>query len=335
MLEAACNKMQDAFNMTQYKSRVKDVDAVLLNTPLHGNLGDHAIALCEEELFSDLNIKVLDFQRHSADYEAVAKATPEDKLIFISGGGYLGDLWPIEEYKVRDIIKAFAGHKIIIFPQTVSFDLSDEKSEKFFEESKSVYSQCPDLTLFVREQISYDFIRNQMPEVKVKLVPDMAMLMKYEANAKREGVVVCLRDDKERSILPDEKEMILQSLNKIYSSVRVIDTVIGNKLSRSKREKEVSHMLDCFAGSELVVTDRLHGMIFASVTSTPCIVINSKSHKIRGCYEWMKDLGYIKFADNTDEISGLTESLKGIKPVYNYERIKKAFDPLLDELKIR
>ncbi len=91
-------------------------------------------------------------------------------------------------------------------------------------------------------------------------------------------------------------------------------------------------MLDRFAGSELVITDRLHGMVFAAVTETPCIVLNSRSHKIKGCYEWLKDTGYIMIADNVDETAGLISRLKGVKPEYDLEKMRKAFAPLKDEL---
>ena len=332
MLKEIYHKLAYPFNITKYRSLIKDSDAVLFNSPLHGNLGDHAIALCENAFLSALNIKVLDFPWFYDNYESVARSTPEDKLILISGGGYLGDLWPEEEYKVRKIIKAFAGRKTIILPQTVSFDLSDQMAVEFFEESKNAYKMNPDLILFVREKISFDFVKERMPGIDIRLVPDMAMLTKYESNVKREGALVCLRDDKESSILPDDKELVLQTLRSKYSSVEPVDTVIGNKLSKNSRAQAVKSMLDRFAGSEIVITDRLHGMIFAAVTATPCVVINSISHKITGCYEWLKDLGYIVIAENAGEISGLTDRLSGVKPEYNYEIIQKAFDPLKDEL---
>ena len=332
MLKEICHKMINPFNMIKYRSLVKDADAVLLNTPLHGNLGDHAVAVCETELLSGLNIRVLDFPWLYGNYESAARATPKDKLILISGGGYLGDLWPEEEYKVRKILKAFTGFRVIILPQTVSFDLTDEKSKEFFEESKRAYEMNKDMTLFVREKISFDFVKDNMPGVDVRLTPDMAMLSEYKSGGKREGALICLRSDKERTVLPDDKEQILQNVRSVYGQTENVDTVIGNSLSVRRREQAVRSMLDRFAGSELVITDRLHGMVFAAVTETPCIVINSRSHKIKGCYEWLKDTGYIMIADNADEIPGLINILKGARPVYDLGKIRKAFDPLKDEI---
>ena len=40
-----------------------------------------------------------------------------------------------------------------------------------------------------------------------------------------------------------------------------------------------------FQKSELVITDRLHGMIFCYITKTPCIVMPNNNHKILMTYE--------------------------------------------------
>ena len=63
------------------------------------------------------------------------------------------------------------------------------------------------------------------------------------------------------------------------------------------------NIFDIFARSEIVITDRLHGMIFAAITGTKCIVLNSKSPKIKGCFEWIKDLKYIYFLNEISNFS--------------------------------
>lgn len=331
-IKAAIYKMADSISLIKYRSKVKEMDAVLLNTPRHGNLGDHAIAICENEFLSDLGIKVIDFQWFGNDLQSVARSTPKDKLILISGGGYLGDLWPEEEYRVREIIKAFSEYRIIVLPQTVSFDLTNEKSRLFFEESKRIYQKNTNLTLFVREKISFDFVKDNMPGIDVRLVPDMAMLFRYGGNCNRNGILVCMRDDIESMVPHDVVETVIKGLNERFGSVMCIDTVIGDKLSKHKRNEAVNEMIGSFAGSKCVVTDRLHGMIFSAVTETPCVVVKSRSHKIRGCYEWLKELGYIKIADDINEIPGLVDKMVDLKPEYNYGRIREAFDPLKNEL---
>ena len=70
-----------------------------------------------------------------------------------------------------------------------------------------------------------------------------------------------------------------------------------------KRKKVIYKKLKKFAKSKIVITDRLHGMIFAYLTQTPCIVFSNYNHKVIGTYEWIKDVNYIELAniDNMEE----------------------------------
>lgn len=65
---------------------------------------------------------------------------------------------------------------------------------------------------------------------------------------------------------------------------------------------EFEKKLDDLKSAELVVTDRLHGMIFAAITSTPCIVLPNYNHKIKYQYEWIKHLNYIVFLDDLNNL---------------------------------
>jgi len=44
-----------------------------------------------------------------------------------------------------------------------------------------------------------------------------------------------------------------------------------------------------------VITDRLHGMIFAFITGTPAIVLPNNNGKIEHSYDWISECGYICF----------------------------------------
>ncbi|MDI5788794.1 hypothetical protein PO124_11400 [Bacillus licheniformis] len=45
-------------------------------------------------------------------------------------------------------------------------------------------------------------------------------------------------------------------------AVQNFTTTIGRRVSRVSREKELNRLWDQLRGAEVVVTDRLHGMIF-------------------------------------------------------------------------
>lgn len=51
----------------------------------------------------------------------------------------------------------------------------------------------------------------------------------------------------------------------------------------------------------MVITDRLHGMIFAAITGTPCIAFDNISKKVSGVYKWIESLEYIKVVNSFEE----------------------------------
>lgn len=310
------------------------VQAVLFSTPLHGNIGDHAIAVAEKEILSSVGISVLDFPWAKNYFNVLAKLTPKDKIILITGGGFIGDLWIKEEKKVEKIIQAFNQHRIIIMPQTVHFNLETGEGRAFLERAEQIFSLHPSLTVFLREKISYKFMRKYMPKVHVELVPDIVMMLqKPDVKLSRHGILVCLRNDKEKTITDENRRIMLALLNKKYDKITYSDTVVRRNIGPDESNYMVQLKLREFAASELVITDRLHGMIFAAVTETPCIVINSRSHKIRGSYEWLEKLGYIRFLNNINNVLDVIEELKAIKPVYNHSAIINEMEPLYQILK--
>lgn len=145
--------------------------------------------------------------------------------------------------------------------------------------------------------------------------------------------MVCLRNDVEKTMMDENQRIMLAFLNKKYDKIIYSDMVENKSIGPEESNYMVQRKLREFAASELVITDRLHGMIFAAVTETPCIVLNSRSHKIRGCYEWLSKLGYIRFLDDINSLPGVLEELVLIKPVYDSDAIVNEMEPLYRVLK--
>ena len=91
-----------------------------------------------------------------------------------------------------------------------------------------------------------------------------------------------------------------------------------------------------FCGAKLVITDRLHGMIFAAVSETPAIVIRNYNHKVSGSFEWIKSLPYIKYADSVEEVlTEMPEMLKIQSCTYDNSVLSSYFDLLAEEVKAK
>ena len=98
-------------------------------------------------------------------------------------------------------------------------------------------------------------------------------------------------------------------------------------------------ILDTFMGEiskrELVITDRLHGMIFCAITGTPCIVFSNYNHKVKGSVEWFKHLDYIKYLDEVSETEDVIKEIMKVKNTkYDNKNILKELDQIVDKIKM-
>ena len=166
----------------------------------------------------------------------------------------------------------------------------------------------------------------------VELIPDMVLFMNKSQEPKnRAGCLLCLRNDHEKTRTKGQEKRILTSAQILFrEQVRYTDMCLDHNISPEMRTQEMGVKLDEFKGAQLVITDRLHGMIFAAITGTPCIVINSKSPKVRGCYEWIKDLDYIRFADDIEQIEDLYRQIPSGPHRYDNSHLLPYYKKLKD-----
>lgn len=284
---------------------------ILINTPTHGNLGDHAIAIAEIEFFG-LFLKDYAFLEIDGDsirnnlyiWKKIIK--PSD-VICISGGGYLGDLWMNEENLVLDIISSFASNKIVILPQTVHYNMCSE-NEYLFRAQKIYSEHKENLLVCLREQKSYGFFEKHFPFVGNKyLCPDMVLFLNKEKDLHRQDVLLCFRDDREK--ISHGIEQIISVLDDFKLEYNQISTVEEHGIRPDERNIYLDVLLKKIASSKLVITDRLHAMLFCVITATPCIAFDNISGKVSGTYEWIKHLDYIKLCSDSKNIESLVDNL--------------------------
>jgi len=309
---------------------------VFFNTPEHDNLGDQALTFAElvfvKENIPDLPCYEVTGSEMLGAIFGIGGLINKNDIIAIHAGGYLGTIWfGGGEKRCRKILKTYKHNKIIIFPQTVYY--SDDKfGNSELEKSKSIYSQCDNLTIFAREKFSYNFLKKHFTECNIKLVPDMVLyLQKHDKSCLRKGVLLCLRKDHEKTSASLEKFFeYLQGKNMDFICT---DTTIGKHVSPQDRDKELMQKLDEFSHAELVITDRMHGMVFSAITGTPCVVLKSLSYKTEGVYDWISDVKSIKMIQDLNELDGaINEVLINKDCIYEPEKLKYYFEPLIKEV---
>lgn len=279
----------------------------LLATPNHGNVGDQAIAYAEveflkKELEQFYVVEVM-FNEYLEWKEKLSSLILPEEIIMYHGGGNMGTEYFECETVFRDIIMRFPNNWIISFPQTIYYD-SSEESQAQFKASKEIYATNKRLILTAREKKSYEIMRNAYGDTnRILLVPDIVLYMQREESNQRSGVLTCLRNDVERSLTEEDHKEIYSVLKEQYMKINKSDTVVNlDYVSGDMRPKVVESKLNEVKKSELVVTDRLHGMVFAYLTKTPCIVLSNYNHKVCGLHEWIKTIANIVLIDNVKEL---------------------------------
>lgn len=298
-------------NKPKYINMTKNIDfneknIYLLNTPEHGNLGDQMIALATikflKKYFDKYNIVEITHDHFKYSKNILKRKIKNDALIIVHGGGYLGDLWEEEQKNFCEIIETFYLNKIIAFPQTVYF--SDNTKINYYREKINKYKN---LRIFVRENNSYRFLIDNKfcDERNVFLVPDIVLSYpELNFNTKRENILICARRDKEKITSLDKIKVILEKEKILFDQT---DTVIDCAINISKRDEILKSKLFEFSKYKLVITDRLHGMIFAYLTNTPCIAFDNISKKVSGVYQWISHSNCITCFSKFDEYLFLSE----------------------------
>lgn len=310
---------------------------VIFLAPDYGNLGDIAIGYAQKRFlskqFSDYELIEVPLSSTYSNTYSLKRKMNKDDIVTIIGGGNIGNLYQGIEDMRKYVISQFPNNKIISFPQTIDFT-DDEKGKDSLSETARVYGKHKDLLIFTREQKSYDVMLKVFPKNQVTLVPDIVLSLEENNDLLKRNlneVTFCIRNDDESILdgsLMNELKSYIESTGK---NVSYSDTHIGDKFYSSKEgETELKKIWNTFGSSSMVVTDRLHGMIFCVITGTPCIALNNSNGKVLGVFDkWIKGSNYIYVLDNPD-INSLKDHVSLLNDLTGFERksLRSDFDKM-------
>lgn len=307
-----------------------------LDAPDYGNLGDQAIAYAIKN-FAKSNFPEYEFceilQKDFPHYINWLKNNlkPND-IIFLTGGGNLGNLYRIYEATRRLIIKSFPYNKIFVFPQSICFT-NNIFGRLSFNEAKKIYSR-KNVTICCREINSLGQMKNL--NHNVLFVPDIVLSLslneKHLKSKNRTGAAKCLRNDIEK-LLTDAELVEVESIMKSTFGNDVMDITTMAQIdyiNKDNREDLLYDKFNEFAGRKIIVTDRLHAMIFSVLTKTPCVVFDNNNHKISGTYDWIKEVPYVKLITKVDELS---KAIKEVTSVSTKWKAGELHKPLINKIK--
>ncbi len=305
----------------------------LFGMPQYLNYGDIAIYVAEIEF---LNKYLPSFDVISIPERFMVKKIPivneiieDNDIIAFQGGGNMGDIWPYHDRIRQKVIDAFGSrYRIISFPQSIAFNNPAWPSKTY-----KLLKKCKDISIFAREKASYEKMKDIFPHnVKCFLVPDIAMsLDKTQDKGFADEVLFLLRKDKEKLYNPNINK-VKDYVNDKYKC-KYSDTVddIWHRIDEKTAEKRLDDKLKEFRKAKLVITDRLHGMIFSYITGTPALVFDNNNHKIKNSYNlWLKDLDSI-FLDNGDQESIFQFIDNAMNSKIPIRKINLDYSPLINE----
>ena len=288
-----------------YKEELNKNKIFLLMEPEYGNVGDQAIAYATEEYIKDyfpeyslIRVTEKNTFKHMKTLQRICKA---DDIIFLQGGGNMGSLYPQIERLRRFCIKCFPNNTIVSMPTTATYT-NDKLGNREFNKSLKVYNEHKKLILLAREKYTYEFLNKNYKQAKCLLVPDIVFYLadKIKNNGiDRTCEMLCIRKEKESILSSDERNKIIRNIINIFPNGFIYDTEIKRTVDEGIRDLEVISMLNQFKRAKIVITDRMHGMIFAAITGTPCVVLKSLDKKILGTYQWLKDIKSIKLIESS------------------------------------
>lgn len=289
------------------------------------NLGDMAITYaqveCLKQAYPDANIIAIPSTKTYEAIKTLKNYISKEDIITTIGGGNMGDMYQSLEDARLYVVKSFPDNKVISFPQTIDFNNS-----KSLNSSKRIYQNHKNLTIFARENNSFIRAKQYFQKVDIKECPDIVLsLNKIEPICERTDIICCLRADKEQNLTNSERQEIIDKIKNIFPDAQFTDTVdVALKDCTPERYSQtLENFWNRLRKSKVVITDRLHCMIFCAITGTPCVVFDNSNKKISGVYnQWMSELSYIKLFDNDQKDIAISVA----QELYNTNFNIKSFD---------
>lgn len=300
----------------------------------YGNLGDHAIAEAIHIFVSmntDIELYEIPFCTERNYNSIIDSIITKQDIIAIVGGGFFGSIWYGGQLRTNQILQRYPENRIIIFPQTMFWE---KGWETLRIESKNIFNNhIGKVFICARDEISYQEMKELFNECEVIHAPDMVLSIdwsKYVSVQKRTNIGICLKNDAE-SILSDEKRDEIFNIGTIFNEKVVsIDNELNRLIFEGERSDYLHKLLNQYASKRLVITDRMHGMLFSYITKTPCIVMAGVTHKNIENYKWIEKAEYIKVLSDFGELQDLASILMCYKD-YNYVHMDTTH--CFDELK--
>ena len=301
----------------------------------YGNLGDCAITVAQKRFIekkSNYQVVEVPISQTAEGVVFTQRNISKNDIVVTVGGGNMGEMYDQIECLRQLVIRSFPKNRIISFPQTFDFSNSEE-GKRFLDKTIKSYSCHNDLHLIAREKTSFKKMSESFSENFVHITPDIVLSLEEKNYTQRHGAVICMRSDEEKKLTSQQNDEVVKMIQHNFRDFKFYDTHIGKvRLTSEQRKTELDKIWETFRKAELVITDRLHGMIFCHITNTPALVFQNSNHKIKETYDWIKDNPNIRLIENYDYAS-VENAIQALSnPTENKVKLDSEYEPLINLL---
>lgn len=173
-------------------------ECILLDYPNYLNIGDHLIWLATVFYLTDVLQVKINYIASLDDFSEELMAEKGGNCpIILQGGGNFGDIWTHHQQFRERIVSQYRDCQIIILPQCIYF-----ANPENLNKSAAIFNAHPNLTLFTRDNYSYEIACKHFCNCKIIKAPDMVFqlvgmpLPAFKFNPKSPILYLC-RDDSE------------------------------------------------------------------------------------------------------------------------------------------
>lgn len=301
----------------------------LLDFPSYQNAGDTLIYLGEREYLRRIGVKIRYLTDHARYRRSDLETRHPDGTILIRGGGNLGDRWPnMQEFRER-VVRDFPNRRIIQLPQSMDFS-----SETGRQSAAAAFATHSDLTLMLRDMVSLDQAKALFPKSEVVFSPDAAIGIgeRKDIHVGKSRLVKILREDSERAPvglnrLPGasldwglagtgqlcwKAARIPQSISRRVPQLRQAlyrPTLAGFSIQARLNFQQARSAIGL---GEVVVTDRLHAAVLATLAGKTTYVADNAYGKISRIYDaYLHRFPNLHMITSKSDVDALVDEFRG------------------------
>lgn len=314
----------------------------LVNFPFHGNPGDPAIWLGTRALLRELGVRVVHSSAAWGFDPTVARRALGDAPLLLNGGGNLGDLYRGQQQTREEVLRSMRDTRIVQLPQSIRF--TDERNAAAFA---GLVADHGGVTVMTREHASARRARDLLG-VEPVMSPDHALGLRRLSSSTPRGSVRELLWLSWRPGAPEWRAETdppsgadeVQHVDWIEAAGSATDRfdaagrrawTLGRRIRDSWPRTRRHHALlgamaattfeplarrwvaegaELLAGSRVVVTNKLHGHLFAVMLGLPHVVLDNSYGKVFGTLDaWTGSLPGVHRATNADEALAIARRL--------------------------